>query len=126
MLTAPSDLLAAGFAVACFAIFMIICFGAVGERERTSNAEIARELAAYFASLSGEPERLAEWLKDLEKTLELEGVEFRFVVINKNGVPIFTFGSGNPDGCSRASFPCVWSENIFPEISTVICSVWRS
>lgn len=127
MLSVPADLLAAGFTVGCFSVFVLICAGALEAGEDGKEFAVAIRLAKGFSDLSvSKREMIPSWLLLQEKSLSRHGLSFRLEVTGEDGSKLLTFGGRPPPGCVTVRLPCVYPENGMPRASQAICSVWRN
>lgn len=126
MLSTPTDLLAAGFAVAGFVVFMFVCANVIETGEKESNSEIALNLSRGFTTLSAHStEDSIEWLKNQKEFLESLGIKVKLEIVNSSGEILFVIGEGNPKNYSKIVLFCTWPERGFQQNSVLTCYVWR-
>ncbi|GEM_PF-2094333 len=126
MLSVPADLLAAGLAVGCLSMFVLVCADALETGDAGNEFETAVRLAKGFSDLSvADRERIPGWLLLQETGLSRRGIAFRLEVVDRDGSRPLAFGGKPPSGCITVRLPCVYPENGLPRASQVACSVWR-
>ncbi|MEM1689190.1 MAG: hypothetical protein QXX33_04710 [Candidatus Hadarchaeales archaeon] len=126
MLSTPTDLLAAGFAVAGFTIFMLVCSNAMKASERKSELEVALDLSRGFVTLSMySTEESIEWLKNQKEFFEHSGMEIKMEIVDSRGEILFSLGEGCPRNYSKIVLFCAWPKQDFPQDSVLSCYVWR-
>jgi hypothetical protein len=126
LLSVLADLLAAGFAVGCLSIFVLVCADALETGDAGNEFETAVRLAKGFSDLSvGDRGKIPGWLLLQEMSLSQRGLLFRLEVFGGGGETLLTFGRSPLPGCVTVRLPCVYLENNFPRASQVVCHVWR-